>query len=62
MDNSLAALAVQAKSRLEAGELIDLTAGAKALFNLVTLLCREKARIEDCARLWEETRNCFVTA
>src|SRR5690242_13301621 len=55
-DNGVAVLTVRSGEQLRPAEIIELAAGARALFSLVTLLCRRTDQIHDCAALWEETQ------
>jgi hypothetical protein len=61
-DNGVAVLTVRSGEQLRPAEIIDLAAGARALFSLVTLLCRRTDQIHDCAALWEETLVCYQRA
>jgi hypothetical protein len=59
MDNSLCALSVRAGEKVLPEEIIELAAGAKALFLLATLACRLVDQIRECATLWKETLKVF---
>jgi hypothetical protein len=61
-DNGMAAISVHAGEVVDQEELLELSAGAKTLFNLTTLVCRGYDRILDCHRLWIETLGTFQKA
>jgi hypothetical protein len=61
-DNGLMALSVQADEAIKAEEIIELAAGARSIYELTTLLCREQTRLTECAKLWQEAREVFETA
>jgi hypothetical protein len=47
---------------VDSAEIIELCGGARALYVLVTLLCREQSRITPCALLWQEALSIFEAA
>jgi hypothetical protein len=61
-DTRLAAISMRSGDRLETSEIIELAAGAKSLYNTITLLCRQQTRITECAALWKEALGVFEAA
>jgi hypothetical protein len=62
MDSSLTALSISAGESVEPSELIELCSGAKTVFSLATLACREHDRVSDCYRMWTDTLEVFQQA
>jgi hypothetical protein len=57
LDNGLLLDDIKNGVQIEERDLVDMLVNARSLFVVSTLACRELARVEDCLRLWLETKN-----
>jgi hypothetical protein len=57
LDNGLLIADVKNGVPISEKEIIDVAINARALFVVSALACRELVRIEDCFKLWSETRE-----
>jgi hypothetical protein len=60
LDNGLLITEVQNGVLIAERDVIDVVINARALFTLTTLTCRQLARVEDCFKLWAETRELLT--
>jgi len=61
-DNAMTAMSIRAGEPVDFSELIELCSGAKTLFSLATLVCRQMPQVRDCHRLWRDVLETFERA
>jgi hypothetical protein len=61
-DNGMAGMSIRAGEPVDPSELLELSAGAKALFSLATLAGRRHDRISDVHKLWVDMFEVFRKA
>jgi hypothetical protein len=61
-DGAFLAASIRAGNIVDPPELINLCAGARCLYGIVTLACRETPHVRDCHRLWTEALEMFRRA